>query len=106
VNSETHDNQRNSDVNVVKRKDTDENERTQAADEAWAREMTAQRAAKKAEAQADLSGLADDIKVATDLAGSAMSERKDRRRQSKRQEQSKLKSRGFNPPSSPYHTVP
>jgi hypothetical protein len=36
--------------------------------------MTAQRAAKKAEAQADLSGLADDIKVATDLAGGAMSE--------------------------------
>ena len=36
--------------------------------------MTAQRAAKKAEAQADLSGLADDIKMATDLAGSAMSE--------------------------------
>jgi hypothetical protein len=40
--------------------------------------MTAQRAANKAETQADLSGLADDIKVATDLAGSAMSERKDR----------------------------
>jgi hypothetical protein len=36
--------------------------------------MTAQRAAKKAEAQADMIGLADDIQVATDLAGVAMSE--------------------------------
>jgi len=47
----------------------------QTADEAWVKALAAQRAAKRAEAQADQTGLPEDIKVATELAATAMREK-------------------------------
>jgi hypothetical protein len=47
----------------------------QTADEAWVKALAAQRAAKRAEAQADQTGLPEDIKVATELAATAMHEK-------------------------------
>lgn len=46
-----------------------------AADEAWAKALDAQRAAKRAEAKADMTGNANDIKTAGDLAAKALEEK-------------------------------
>ena len=43
---------------------------------AWLRALEAQRAAKRAEAKADMTGNAEDIKVAGELAGKAMEKKK------------------------------